>query len=66
MAQVRVGNNVTVDVKGSKLLIEVDLDKRGGASKSGKNLIIASTGGNVSVPGHENVKLGLNCYTPAV
>ena len=28
----------------------------------GKTTIIATTGGNVSVPGHEAVKVGLNIY----
>ena len=57
-------NNVKMEVKGSKLVIEIDLSVRGEKSTSGKSISIASTGGNVSIPGHEEIKLGLNCYTP--
>ena len=57
--------NVTMSVSGSKLTIEVDLSKDFGKSASGKSQVIASTEGNVSVPGHEEVKIGLNLYTKA-
>ena len=33
-----------------------------GPSKSGKTIIIATTGGNVAVPGNEAIKCGLNIY----
>ena len=55
--------NVKLTVKGNILTIEVDLSKRFGPSKSGKTEIIATTAGNVSVPGKEDVKIGLNIYT---
>ena len=56
-----VGQNVEMEVdKDGKLIITVDLSKSYGTSGSGKSVIIASTGGNVSVPGHESVKIGLN------
>jgi hypothetical protein len=55
--------NITTAVKGTILTITVDLSKSHGTSKSGKSNIIASTGGNVSVPGKEEVKFGLNVYT---
>ena len=54
--------NVTMAVSGGKLVITVDLTKTYGASKSGKSITIASTGGNVGVDGHEGVKVGLNVY----
>lgn len=54
--------NAKVDVKGNVLTITIDLSKSSGLSKSGKNTIIASTGGNIDVPGKAGVKLGLNCY----
>ena len=54
--------NVKVDVKGNVLTITVDLSKNFGSSKSGKNAIIATTGGNMDVPGKPGVKLGVNCY----
>jgi len=54
--------NVEMKVEGNKLIITADLTKDFGPSKSGKTIIIATTGGNVSVPGHEAVKVGLNIY----
>ena len=59
-----VGQNVELQVKDGKLVITVDLSKSFGVSGSGKSTIIASTGGNVSVPGQESVKVGLNVYRP--
>lgn len=55
-------NNVKMTVKGNTLTIEVDLSKEIGPSKSGKTTLIASTGGNVSVPGKDDIKVGLNIY----
>ena len=54
--------NVEMKVEGNKLTITADLSKDFGPSKSGKTIIIATTGGNVSVPGHEAVKVGVNIY----
>ena len=59
-----VGQNVELQVKDGKLVITVDLSKSFGVSGSGKSTIIASTGGNVSVPGQESVKVVLNVYRP--
>lgn len=56
--------NMSMEVKGSKLIIEIDIKQRGEKSKSGKSISIATTGGNISVPGHEEIKVGLNVYTP--
>lgn len=47
---------------GEKLVITVDLAKEFGVSKSGKSITIALTEGNVSVPDHEEIKIGLNVY----
>jgi hypothetical protein len=58
-----VMENVTMQVKGSKLTIEIDLDHRGGKSTSGKTTRIASTEGNIPVNGKSGVFLGLNVYT---
>jgi len=46
-----------------KLIIEVDVTKTFGPSKSGKTIIIASTEGNkkIDTPAGE-IFLGLNCY----
>lgn len=54
--------NVELRVEKEKLIIEVDLKKSFGPSKSGKTIIIASTSGNALVPGKDGVKVGLNVY----
>lgn len=54
--------NVEMAVSGNTLTIRVDLTKDFGPSSSGKTIIIASTEGNASVPGREEVKVGLNVY----
>ena len=55
--------NIEMNVAGDVLTIKVDLSKTFGKSSSGKSTIIASTEGNVSVPGKEEIKIGLNVYT---
>lgn len=55
--------NIEMNVTGDILTIKVDLSKTFGKSSSGKSTIIASTEGNVSVPGKEEIKIGLNVYT---
>jgi hypothetical protein len=52
-----------MDLDGDVLVIKVDLTKNFGPSSSGKTTIIASTEGNVAIPGREDVKVGLNVYT---
>lgn len=54
--------NIDVKVDKNKLILTIDLTKKHGTSKSGKNTIIATTSGNTSVPGKEEVKFGLNVY----
>ena len=54
--------NVEMKVEGNILTIKVDLSQEFGPSSSGKTIIIASTEGNVSIPGAENRKVGLNVY----
>jgi hypothetical protein len=56
--------NVEIKVDGDKLTIIVDLSQEFGLSSSGKSVTIASTEGNVVVPGYEEVKIGLNVYKP--
>jgi hypothetical protein len=53
--------NVEMSVNGNILTIKVDLSREYGPSSSGKTIIVASTEGNVSIPGCEE-KLGLNVY----
>lgn len=54
--------NVEMKVEGNILTITVDLSKEFGLSGSGKNIIIASTEGNQSIPEAEEKKIGLNIY----
>jgi len=53
--------NVEWEVKGDKLIIEIDLTKDFGPSKSGKTITIASTRGNQKVEGSDAI-IGLNVY----
>jgi hypothetical protein len=55
--------NIKATVNGDVLTMTVLLTERHGRSKSGKTEMIASTNGNVSVPGHEDIKMGINIYT---
>lgn len=57
--------NIEAKVQGDKLVITIDLTKDFGLSGSGKSIIIASTEGNVSVPGREEIKIGINVYRPS-
>lgn len=54
--------NVEMTVADNILTIKVDLAKEFGPSSSGKTIIVASTEGNVSIPGYEDKKIGLNVY----
>jgi hypothetical protein len=54
--------NIDMAVTGNILTIKVDLSKSYGPSRSGKTTIVASTEGNVSIPGREEIKVGLNIY----
>ena len=57
--------NIIVTVKGNKMTLEIDLTKRLGNSASGKNVLIASTGGNQALASHPGVAFGVNVYTKA-
>ena len=54
--------NVDMNIENNILTIKVDLTKEFGPSASGKTIIIATTAGNVSLPGDEDKKIGLNIY----
>jgi hypothetical protein len=52
--------NINIETKESTLTLTIDLSKTQGPSKSGKSIVIATTGGNKEiVPG---VYMGLNVY----
>lgn len=53
--------NIEMRVDGNILTLTIDLSKEFGPSSSGKTVIIATTEGNVSVPGRDE-KIGLNVY----
>ena len=55
--------NIEMKVEGEILTIKVDLSEKHGHSKSGKNQTVATTAGIVSVPGREEVKIGVNVFT---
>ena len=55
--------NIEMSTEGNILTIKIDLSQRFGKSSSGKSTIVASTEGNQSVPGHEEIKIGLTVYT---
>lgn len=57
-----VTKNIEMKIEENALVIKVDLTKEIGPPASGKNIIIASTEGNVSIPGREDAKVGLNVY----
>ncbi len=54
--------NIKLAVVREVLTIEIDLSINLGRSKTGKSEIIASTYGNISIPDHPEIKLGLNLY----
>jgi hypothetical protein len=58
--------NIEMKIEDNVLVIKVDLTEEFGLSASGKNIIIASTEGNVSIPGREDAKVGLNVYRKKV
>ncbi len=53
--------NINMELNGNILTITVDLSQNQGPSKSGKTQIIATTAGNVTIPGSD-AKIGLNIY----
>ena len=54
--------NIEMQTEGGILIIRIDLNKDFGRSKSGKTSIVASTEGNVSIPGNSEMKIGINVY----
>ena len=53
--------NIKWEVKDDKLIIEIDLTKEFGPSKSGKTITVASSRGNQKIEGTD-VIIGLNVY----
>lgn len=59
-----LGKNIEFEVKGKKLTLVIDLNAEQGLSGSGKSTIVATTSGNVKLPGVDGVTLGINAYRP--
>lgn len=60
--EVGVGKGIMAKVEGDMLYLCIDLKNDFGVSGSGKSRIIASTNGNIAIPGTDNAILGLNLY----
>jgi len=60
-----LGDNVIMTKVGTSVVITIDMSKDLGPSASGKNHIVATTRGNVTLPGTGGIKLGVNCYKSA-
>lgn len=56
--------NSEMTVDGDRLTIVVDLSQEHGLSSTGKSMTVASTEGNVPVPEHEDIVIGVNVYRP--
>jgi hypothetical protein len=57
-----MAKNCDMTVENNILTIKVDLTQDFGKSASGKTNIIATTEGNIAVPGSATIKIGLNVY----
>ncbi len=53
-------------VANGKVIIEIDLSAPARISASGKTMVVASTRGNVEVPGTDGLVIGLNAYRKRV
>lgn len=60
MAKQLIGKNVTIEIVGTKMTIEIDLAADHGLSKSLKSKVVATTAGAASVPGKPGMVLNLN------
>ena len=54
--------NVKIELNDNIAIITIDLSKEFGKSGSGKTIVVATTRGNVPIPGAETFRLGVNCY----
>jgi hypothetical protein len=55
--------NIEITTKGTALTLTIDLSKTQGPSKSGKSIVIATTGGNREIA--SGIYLGANVYRKA-
>jgi len=58
-----VGKNVAVEAKDNMIHLAVNMAENQGPSKSGKSVVIGTTGGkHIEVPGHTGVFFTLTVY----
>ena len=57
--------NVAMKVVGEVLTVTIDLSKKLRPSKTGKTVLVATSSGNIEVPGHPELRIGLNVYAKA-
>ncbi len=60
-----LGENIRVQVKGSTMMIAIDLDQDCGPSKTGKSRVIGTTRGTAKIPNTQGVELVVNCWREA-
>ena len=60
MKATKVGRNVEFEIEGQYVTLVIDLNAQTEPSKSGKTLIVATTGGNKPIG--DGFVLGLNLY----
>lgn len=59
----KLGVNLEVKEADGKVWVGFDPSHRGGNSKSGKSVVVASSQGNVTIPTTKgNVTIGVNAY----
>ena len=51
-------DNIQIEVKDNKAVITIDQSKDFGPSKSGKTIVVATTRGDIPIPGAENTRIG--------
>jgi len=56
-----LGDNIQGRIEGNTLILTIDLTQNFGLPGSGKSTIVATSRGNVAIPG-AGVKMGLNIY----
>jgi hypothetical protein len=55
-------NNIEMNVEDNILTVRINLSKRFRPSASGKTISVATTSGNISIPGNKDIKIGINAY----
>jgi hypothetical protein len=58
-------DNIEMKMEKDILVIRIDTKKTFGLSVSGKTIRVASTAGNIEVPGTPGLKIGINAYLKA-